>query len=230
MINESHSTNAKNPKESSLSLCIRKFIYNFLRLVARILTTLWFRLRVEGRQHLPKTGAAMFLSTHQSAMDPVLVGLACNRSMNYLARHTLFRNPAFTYLIKVLNAIEIDRERGGLAGLREMLSRLKRGEIVMLFPEGTRTNDGSIGPLKPGFLPIAKRSEVPLIPVAIVGAYECNPKGSKWLVPKPISVVFGKPILAEEYGKWSDPEIMEYLARVLADLHQQGKNRIEAMQ
>ena len=100
----------------------------------------------------------------------------------------------------------------------------------MLFPEGTRTNDGSIGPLKPGFLPIAKRSEVPLIPVAIVGAYECNPKGSKWLVPKPISVVFGKPILAEEYGKWSDPEIMEYLARVLADLHQQGKNRIEAMQ
>jgi 1-acyl-sn-glycerol-3-phosphate acyltransferase len=230
MSNEEASANKpQRPKvpESKLSLATRKFFYRVLRVLARILTVLWFRIRVDGRHHLPAEGGAMLLSTHQSLMDPILVGLACNRNLNFLARHTLFRNPAFSLLLKVLDSIEIDRERGGISGLKEMLARLKRGEIVLLFPEGTRTPDGNILPIKPGFLPVAKRSDVPLVPVAVVGAYECMPKGAKWIFPKPIAVVFGKPILVEEYRNCSDQEVIGKLSSSLADLYRQGKQLIE---
>ncbi len=214
-------------KESVLRFHARRLFYRALRVLARILTVLWFRMRVDGRHHLPVEGGAMLLSTHQSVLDPVLVGLACNRNLNFLARHTLFRNRAFAFLLKVLDSIEIDRERGGLSGLKEMLSRLKRGELVLLFPEGTRTLDGSILPIKPGFIPVAKRSEVPLVPVAVVGAFECMPKGSKWIFPKPIAVVFGKPISAQEYLQMTDEELLMRVEKTLSDLNQHGRDLID---
>lgn len=217
---------AQRPEESIVSIYTRKAVYRFLRIVARIIYVLWFRIRVEGRYHVPLQGGGMLLSTHQSGMDPVLVGLACNRNLNFLARSTLFRNPAFSLLLRTLDSIPIDRERGGLKGLREMLSRLRSGELVLLFPEGTRTSDGAIGSLKPGFLPIARRSEVPLIPVTIVGAYECMPKGSKWLFPKPIAVVFGKPLLVDDYRDLSDEQIVDRIADSLSHQFQQGQQRI----
>ncbi|MCY3004924.1 MAG: lysophospholipid acyltransferase family protein [Planctomycetota bacterium] len=222
-------TAKKKPKgsESQLSLIARRIVYRVLRLIARMLCVLWFRIRVDGRHHVPSQGGGMLLSTHQSGLDPILVGLACNRNLNFLARSTLFRNPAFSLLLKTLDSIEIDRERGGLSGLREMLSRLRSGKVVLLFPEGTRTQDGAIGVVKPGFFPIAKRSDVPLIPVAIVGAFECMPKGSKWIFPKPIAVVFGKPIPPEDYRNWSEEQAVRAVATSLGDLYQRGKNSIE---
>lgn len=210
-------------QESSLSWLCRKIFYRCTRTLARLFATIACRMRVEGRHLLPAHGGAMLLSTHQSLMDPVLVGICCNRYVNYLARHTLFKNPLFSLLIRVLDAIEIDRERGGLTGLKEMLKRLKRGEAVLLFPEGTRTTDGRIGHIKPGFIPIARRSGVPLVPIAVVGAFECMPKGSKWLIPRPIAVVFGKPILENEYKELSDAELLARLSHSLHQLDARGR-------
>jgi 1-acyl-sn-glycerol-3-phosphate acyltransferase len=229
MAGKNTGTQKSQGEESRLSLLMRRLIYRVLRLIARMLCVLWFRIRVEGRHHVPSQGGGMLLSTHQSGLDPILVGLACNRNLNFLARSTLFRNPAFSFFLKILDSIEIDRERGGLSGLREMLSRLRSGKVVLLFPEGTRTQDGSIGVVKPGFFPIAKRSDVPLIPVAIVGAFECMPKGSKWIFPKPIAVVFGKPIQPEDYRNWSEEQAVRAVAASFGDLYQRGKNSVEGM-
>jgi len=229
MAGENTGTQQPKGEESRLSLLMRRFVYRFLRLIARMLCVLWFRIRVDGRHHVPSQGGGMLLSTHQSGLDPILVGLACNRNLNFLARSTLFKNPAFSFFLKIVDSIEIDRERGGLSGLREMLSRLRSGKVVLLFPEGTRTQDGSIGIVKPGFFPIAKRSDVPLIPVAIVGAFECMPKGSKWIFPKPIAVVFGKPIPPEDYRNWTEEQAVRAVAGSLGDLYQRGKNSIEGM-
>ena len=91
------------------------------------------------------------LSNHQSHLDPVLVGLASDQRLNYLARDTLFGFAPFRWLINSLDAIPIDREGLGLGGLKETLKRLKRGESVLMFPEGTRTRDGEVGRLRPGF-------------------------------------------------------------------------------
>jgi 1-acyl-sn-glycerol-3-phosphate acyltransferase len=182
-----------------------------------------FGLRTEGQHFLDVEGGGMLLSTHQSMLDPVLVGLIANRRLNYLARKTLFKNSFFGFMIAMLDAIEIDRERGGLAGLREMLKRLQQGELVLMFPEGTRTSDGEIAPLKPGFIPVARRSQVPMMPIAIVGAYDCLPKGTKLPTRQPIAVVFGESIPASVYMPMSDAEILEMLGGKLKQLHDRGK-------
>jgi 1-acyl-sn-glycerol-3-phosphate acyltransferase len=200
----------------------RRLFYRFLRISSRMIASVAFSFRIEGRHHLDLKGGAMLLSTHQSMMDPVLIGLVSNRRLNYLARKTLFKNAIFGFLIRILDAIEIDRDRGGLAGLKEMLKRLQSGELVLLFPEGTRTVDGNVGELKPGFIPVARRSGVPLVPIAIVGAYDCLPRGSKMPSRKPISVVIGQPLDHHEYREYSDQQLLEALQNRLQRLHQRG--------
>ncbi len=201
----------------------RRLFYRFLQLSSRMLSVLLFSFRTEGRHHLNFDGGAMLLSTHQSLLDPVLIGLAANQRLNYLARKTLFKNPAFAFLIRVLDAIEIDRERGGLSGLKEMLKRLQQGEWVLMFPEGTRTVDGSVQQIKPGFIPMARRSEVPIVPIAIVGAYDCLPRGTKLPTRKPISVVFGEPIRFADYGPLDDQQLLKLLSDRLMQLYDRGR-------
>ncbi len=209
-----------------LQYLARQVFYRGVRLIARVVGVAVFCLRTEGQQHLNFEGGGMLLSTHQSMLDPVLVGLVPNRRLNYLARKTLFKNRLFGFFIGLLDAIEIDRERGGLAGLREMLKRLQRGELVLMFPEGTRTSDGEIAPLKPGFIPVARRSQVPLLPIAIVGAYDCLPKGSKLPTRRPIAVVFGAPIPSSVYLPMSDAEIIQAVSAQLHKLHARGKELV----
>ena len=153
--------------------------------------------------------------------------MSCGSRATFLARKTLFKNSLLGFLIGALDAIEIDRERGGLAGLREMLNRLQKGEMVLLFPEGTRSSDGEIGNLKPGFIPVARRSQVPLIPIAIVGAYDCLPKGAKIPTRQPIAVVFGQPIPPSEYMPMSDAEILVALTKRLKQLHDRAKELVK---
>lgn len=205
-----------------ISNLTRRLFYRFIQLSSRMVVSVGFGFRSEGRHHLEMKGGGMLLSTHQSGLDPVLVGLVANRRLNYLARKTLFKNSAFGFLIRLLDAIEIDREKGGLAGLREMLKRLQAGEMVLIFPEGTRTDDGTIKGLKPGFIPVARRSQVPLIPIAIVGAYDCLPRGSKLPVCKPIAVVVGEPLSSAAYATMSDVELLAEVSSRLRVLHQRG--------
>jgi len=205
----------------------RQLFYRGVRHTSRIVSSVVFSLRTEGQHFLEFKGGGMLLSTHQSMLDPVLIGMIANRRLNYLARKTLFKNSAFGFMIGLLDAIEIDRERGGLAGLREMLKRLQQGELVLLFPEGTRTSDGEIAALKPGFIPVARRSGVPLVPIAVVGAYDCLPKGAKLPTRSPIAVVFGKPISPDEYMNLSDVEVVELLFIRLKELNSRGKELVK---
>src|SRR5687767_7196522 len=112
--------------------------------MARCVAVWLFGLRVAGRENWPQRGGGLICSNHQSHFDPPLVGMTCNRRMNYLARDTLYKVPVLKQVIHFLDAIPIDREGGGLAGLKETLRRLKAGELVLIFPEGTRTHDGEV--------------------------------------------------------------------------------------
>ncbi len=198
-----------------LAWLFKDLFYRGVRFSSRMLVICLCDFRTQGREHLDKQSGAMVLSTHQSFLDPVLVGICFNGRMNYIARKTLFGNPIFAFLIKALDAIEIDRERGGLAGLREMLKRLQDNKKVLLFPEGTRTTTGEIQELKLGFVPVARRSEVPLIPVAVVGAYKILAKGQRWPKRQPLAVVFGSPILPAEIKLLDDSALRMRLSQEL---------------
>jgi 1-acyl-sn-glycerol-3-phosphate acyltransferase len=182
-----------------------------------------FKIRCRGRDLVPKEGPALVLSNHQSNFDPVLIGLACDRRLNYLARETLFKFAPFRWLINSLDAIPIDREGMGLGGLKETLKRLKREEMVLIFPEGTRTHDGEVARLKPGFCALAKRANAPLVPVAVDGAYQAWPRRQKLPGVSVIHIVFGPPIWPAEIERLDDRALVAEVERRIRDCHRQAR-------
>jgi len=202
---------------------VQRLGYDALRVLARTVAVWLYGLRALGRENWPAAGGGLVCSNHQSHFDPPLVGLTCSRRMNYLARDTLFRVPGLSQLIAFLDAIPIDREGGGLAGLKETLKRLKAGELVLIFPEGTRTRDGEVAPLKPGFIAVARRSRVPLIPVAIEGAYQAWPRTSPFPVPGRIAIVIGPAIAPEQIAEFTDDDLLAELEQRILTCHAQAR-------
>ncbi len=202
----------RSPRQLSL---IKRVFYRSVQLFARLGFVFVYDLRCIDRQHTLVDGAALIVSTHQSHFDPLLAGVTFNERLNYVARRTLFKNKLFGLIITLLDAIELDRDRSGLAGLKETMLRLKQGKKVLLFPEGTRSSDGRIAPLKPGFLSVARRCKVPLIPMAITGAFEALPRTS--LLPRrfPMRVAVGSPIEVSEFTELSDEAMLELVSQRL---------------
>ncbi len=165
------------------------------------------------------------LSNHQSHLDPVLVGLACDRRMNYLARDTLFGFAPFRWLIYSLDAIPLDREGIALGGLKESLKRLKAGEMLLIFPEGTRTRDGEVGKLKPGFLALARRSKAKLLPVAIEGAYSAWPRTNLLPQPAVIHIQVGAALCPAEFSGWDDERLLAEIDRRIRECHHIARQR-----
>lgn len=170
-----------------------------------------FRIRVDGMQLCPKTGPMLLCSNHQSNLDPMILGCACPRPVNYLAKKQLFSFPPLGWFLRWNDAIELDRKKG-LGGIKETLKRLKKKESVVMFPEGTRSKDGELQPVKSGFCTLAKKTKVAILPVAIAGACEVLPPGS--LIPNmsaTIQVAFGEAIYPEEYAELSDDALTTLL-------------------
>jgi 1-acyl-sn-glycerol-3-phosphate acyltransferase len=153
---------------------------------------LFWKFRAFGLENIPRKGGVLLAANHQSYLDPVLVAMVLPREMHFMARRTLFRNPVFRAIIAGYNAFAIERDSADVKGVNSAIARLEAGNILLVFPEGTRTGDGSIGPMKSVGV-IAERAAVPIVPVLIQGAYEVWPKGR--VIPHfgVISLVFGKP-------------------------------------
>lgn len=202
---------------------LKHYWHVFLQFICRMCVVPYFGFRCFGQQHVPKTGGALLISNHQSLLDPVLLGVNQIRPLNYLARSTLFKSAAFGWLIRSLEAIPIEREGRGMAGLKETLRRLKQQRIVVVFPEGTRTPDGEVQEFKPGFIALARRGGVPLLPAAIDGAQQVWPRHAKGPRPGEIVVVFGEPISVEELHKLGDEELIAEVQRRVGELHRQAR-------
>lgn len=152
-----------------------------------------FGMRIEGREHLVTEGPVLVASNHQSYLDPPLIGNLYDDEMVYLARKTLF-NRVTKWLYSSWNAIPVDQERPDMASLKTIIRKLKEGNRVLVFPEGSRTLDGTIGEAAPGIGLIAVKSGALIQPVRIRGAREALPRGSAKIRFARISVHIGPPI------------------------------------
>jgi 1-acyl-sn-glycerol-3-phosphate acyltransferase len=193
-------------------------------MLARLFGIVLFRVRCFGRIRIPTTGPVLVCANHQSFLDPVLVGLACDRRLNYLARESLFRVPLLRHLISFLDAIPIDREGLSLTGIRESLRRIRGGEMVLIFPEGTRTADGRVGPLEPGFCALARRGAVTVLPVGIDGAFDAWPRSTLFPRPSVIHIHIGEPLTPEFIRQTANDSLINELELRIRQCHTLARN------
>jgi 1-acyl-sn-glycerol-3-phosphate acyltransferase len=123
-----------------------------------------------------------------------------------------------------VNAFPVTRGGVDTAAVREAVQRLQNGECLVVFPEGTRTSDGRIAPLRPGILALVERADVPVVPAVIEGAFEAWPRGSTPTTGE-ISVLYGAAIRPEEHRRLSRAELVERLQSELSRLETELRKR-----
>lgn len=192
-------------------------LYNILKAIAILILKIVFRIRVSGKKYIPQEGGFIIASNHFSYLDPIAIGVACPRRLNFMARDDLFYNPFFSWLITTLGAFPVKRHSPDSSALKEAIRRVRNGQPLVLFPEGRRGSQGL--PLEPqagiGFL-VAKL-DVPVIPAFVRGTERALPKGAKFIRPEKIFVYFGKEIFIERRQPYQDisQRIMEEIRRLV---------------
>lgn len=167
--------------------------YHLACSLSRYYLTTYHHFRVEGADHIPSHGGAVFASNHASFFDPPALAVSTSRILTFLARKSLFSNPVFGKAIRSLNAIPVDQENPDMTGLKNIIQQLRRGEMVVLFPEGSRTWDGKLQPGQPGIGLVLEKSGVPVVPARFFGMHEAWPRGAAPNPFQPVQLVIGKP-------------------------------------
>jgi 1-acyl-sn-glycerol-3-phosphate acyltransferase len=186
-----------------------------------------FRVRVEGTEHLPP-GGAVLVANHQSLVDIPLLLSAFRRPVKFLAKRELREIPLFGRAMEAAGNIFVDREdpRDAVQMLRDAGARVRGGDLLVVFPEGTRSADGTIGEFKPGAFYLAQRSGAPVVPVYIDGGNRALPKGSLRFRPADLRVRVLPPLTAEEGAGGAKERIaVSVRGRILAARQQQEGER-----
>jgi 1-acyl-sn-glycerol-3-phosphate acyltransferase len=156
----------------------------------------WFSLDVRGTQYMPRTGPVVLCMNHESLLDIPLVGVASARPVRMMAKQELFAKPAGARFFHELGGFPVERGAFDLRAVEIALEVLRRGEVLGMYPEGTRT-PGTLLPFLPGAAWLALSTGAPLLPCAITGTHEAMPKGSKFFKRVPIRIEFGPTISVE---------------------------------
>ena len=167
----------------------------------------------------------MLLVNHQSNLDPMAVGCASPLPLNYLAKQSLFKFGPLGWFLKWNDCIPIQRDSNAVGGIKETLKRLKKKEVVLIFPEGRRSPDGEMLTVKQGFCTLARRTKSPLLPMALDGAGRAYPRKAKLPGFGNIQIVVGDPIPYEDYEMLNDEEMAAMVQESIAELLIEAKAR-----
>ncbi len=169
-------------------------MYWGLWLFFRLLGAIFFRFRTEGEPFFPKDGGVIVAANHASYLDIPLLGCAIRRRVVFLGRASLFPNRILSWMLQRLGWIPLKTHRLDRKAFGVALDHLKAGTPVVIFPEGTRTEDGHLQEGRPGVGYLVKESQCQVIPAFISGTFKVLPMRAKWPRLFPVSVSFGKPI------------------------------------
>ncbi len=168
------------------------YLYRVGKVILFIAFKILFRLSIKGKENFPKQQGVLLCSNHISNFDPPILGVASPRIIRFMAKEELFHIPVLNWLFKKLGGFPVKRGLGDKQALRKGLELLNNGEVLGIFPEGTRSKTGELGKGMAGAGFFALRSNAVVIPCAIVGNYRPFRK---------IKVIFGKPIQFDELKK-----------------------------
>jgi 1-acyl-sn-glycerol-3-phosphate acyltransferase len=194
-----------------------KLFYRFTRFSLKILFLLLYRHEVYSAENFVP-GRAMIVPNHASFLDPPLIAISCPEEIHFLARASLFQKPLLGFLIRHLNAYPLTGTSRDLTSLKLVSALLQQDKKVLLFPEGVRTADGNLSPLKSGIGMLAIRNQCPIIPVYIHGTFAIWNRNQKY--PKlfgKTACIFGVPIYPDTFSHLPKKEAQELIAAKITE-------------
>ncbi len=206
----------------------RNCVWLFIQVVLRAFFALWLKYRARGAENVPRDGGGLVIANHQSFLDPLLVAAPFERPISYVARDTLFPVPIIGWILRKTYVMPINRSAASTASIHRSVQRVEHGFLVGIFPEGTRTRDGSVGEFKPGFVSLIRRSRAAVYPVGIAGAFEAYPKGVLFPRRQQVCVVYGEPLdpdrLQELSKKGREHELIAFAREHVQNCQREAEN------
>ena len=200
-------------------------LYAFLRGFMRFMTRTYLvgLFTIEGLENVPRTGPLIVCPNHFGTIDPPMVPAFLPRADTWsMAKSEFFRKPLMRWLFGAYHAFPVVRHSADRAALRRAFDLLKAGQVLVMYPEGTRVASGVLSEPEPGAGFIAQKSGAPVLPVALTGTAECLPKGRIWPRRVPVKVRFGKPFVVPQKrpggGRISHQEASDAIMVAIAEL------------
>lgn len=192
--------------------------YKTVRFIVTSFCRTWCRMTIEGRENVPADGLFLLAPTHRSILDTPIASGVTRRRMRFMGADKYWKNNAFGRLLTALGGFPVSRGTADREALKRCIAVLEGGEPLVLFPEGERKSGPIVRPLFDGATYIAVKAGVPIVPVGIGGSERVMPKGAKFIYPRKLHVVIGKPIQASKDA--DSPKAQRDAARQLTvDLH-----------
>lgn len=182
------------------------------------LARLLFRIRFQGIEHVPRSGAVVIAPNHVSFMDPILVTIPIRRPLHYMALEPFFRVRGLGAVMRWCRAFPVRETEADGPAVRTALRLLHAGELLVIFPEGGRSLDGRLQPFRPGTFRIALTAKVPVVPVTIAGGFEAWPAHRRLPRPSRITITYHPPLTSSALPATADRKAQPAL---LADLVRQ---------
>lgn len=189
------------------------FSYRVIHFFFFYLMKIFYRLEVYGQEHVFK-GAGIIAANHVSFLDPPVLGVLWPQEVHFLARQSLFKVPLLGWFIKKINSHPLKGNGGDVAVFKIVLQLLDEGKKVILFPEGQRSYDNKLCPIKPGLSLLISKTNAQVIPTYIFGTFEAWPRTKKYpKIGRKIGCVFGSPFGWSEFAHLEKKQAQEAFAK-----------------
>ena len=189
--------------------------YWIVKIILTPILRIAYRIRIEGREHLPKRGAVILASNHRSFLDSIFIPLIVRCRVTFVAKAEYFDDPKTAWFFRAVGQIPIRREGGSASegALAAATDVLTDGGVFGIYPEGTRTRDGLLHKGKTGVARLALATGAPIVPVGMIGTDECQPTDKK--LPRlfrKVTIRFGPPLSMDHYvGRENDRLVLRQI-------------------
>lgn len=192
-------------------------IYKICRFICSVIVHLFWTVKIVGEDISNYEGSFILAANHVSYLDPIILGIAVKRPINFIAKKEVFSIPLLSFILKKIGVIPVDRKNINPVSIRKSIVLLKKGHILGIFPEGTRSWDGNLLELNAGMVKIALQANVPIIPVGLKGTFEIYPPQAKFpaiFKRQCIYIHFGKPFKLDKNRRKDVEYIKESLFKI----------------
>jgi 1-acyl-sn-glycerol-3-phosphate acyltransferase len=197
-----------------------KILYNVCRSAVCWFTQMYTRMTFEGKNNLPTSGAYVLAPVHRSYVDTPIVACIMARRIRFMGKDTMWKHETLGKLFSALGAFPVSRGTADREALKRSIEALTGGEPLVLFPEGERKDGPLVHELFDGAAYVAAKAGVPIIPIGIGGSARVMPRGAKFVFPRKVHIVIGKPMRSDvgESGKASRKSVAALTERLHCEL------------